>query len=478
MAELRRPSLRLAMGLAVGIVGLVEVQNLVQTLRSQARMRDRVVRGVREAAEAARPRLALALRPGDAASWQDAAQEALTSSLATEIEVFDPSGKRLLVYPSMAPVEHWPTASELDRLRSGDIVSFGPLAGEVWRVLTYVPLGRADHAVILRLSTPVPELAEEVWERRQLLIAHALALVVLVLAGGLVLLPAEKRSELQSAAALEAYETAMERLRDRGRQVSVEHEAERRRLEDRLQDRDALARAGELTAGIVHEVRNGLGTIVGYARLLERTASPPDALDAARRIREECETLEAVVRRFMEFARRETLDQAPFDLARMLTRVAARESQGRRGVDVTLELPDAAPVVGDEGLLERAFENLVRNACEAAGPGGKVHVGLAADGRDRIVTIADDGPGLSAEAREKLRPFHSTKAGGLGLGLPIAVKVIGLHGGSLEFVDAMPRGLQVRVRLPIGERSGSSRVGGGTIAPAVTDSSVQLRWHR
>ena len=68
---------------------------------------------------------------------------------------------------------------------------------------------------------------------------------------------------------LVAYEEAMERLRDHGEEQTERHAAERRQLEDVLRDKEALARAGELTSGIVHEVRNGLGTIVGYARLVE-----------------------------------------------------------------------------------------------------------------------------------------------------------------------------------------------------------------
>src|SRR4029450_6568862 len=100
--------------------------------------------------------------------------------------------------------------------------------------------------------------------------------------------------------ALHAYEQAMVRLRDQGEERSRAHAAERRRMEEQIQDKEAMARAGELTSGMVHEVRNGLGTILGYARLLER-GSGNEGEAIGRHIREECETLEAVVRRFMDF---------------------------------------------------------------------------------------------------------------------------------------------------------------------------------
>ena len=64
------------------------------------------------------------------------------------------------------------------------------------------------------------------------------------------------------------------------------------------------------------------------------------------------------------------------------------------------------------------------------------------------VTVSDDGPGLSAQARASLRPFLTTKPGGLGLGLPIVYKIVGLHQGEILIGDRSPRGLAVSVGLP------------------------------
>jgi two-component system sensor histidine kinase AtoS len=241
----------------------------------------------------------------------------------------------------------------------------------------------------------------------------------------------------------------MGRLRDQGEARSRAHEEERRRMEVKIEDKEAMARAGELTAGIVHEVRNGLGTISGYAQFLERNPGSPEATTAGTHIRQECETLEAVVRRFVEFVKRETLQLAPFDVVRTLTRVAARESRSHGGAEVGLDrLPTSMVLVGDEELLERALENLVRNARDAAGPHGAVSVGAAASGDKVLVTIADDGPGLSAERRLELRAFFTTKPGGLGLGLPIAYKIVHLHQGEMTFHQREARGLEVRILLP------------------------------
>jgi signal transduction histidine kinase len=107
-------------------------------------------------------------------------------------------------------------------------------------------------------------------------------------------------------------------------------------------------------------------------------------------------------------------------------------------------------IPGDEELLERAFENLVRNAREAAGPSGHVVVSVRPEADRLQVEIADDGPGLPRATRDALRPFFSTKSGGLGLGLAIALKLLRLHGGELAFQDNVPRGVRVVVTLPRG----------------------------
>ena len=458
MAEFRRPS-RLGFALAVVVLGLFEVQNLLEILLSQSRLRARAIRGVQEPLRASRPHVdeLLAARGVDVAL-----QAVLQSTPAAEVELFTPAGQRLAAQPQPAPVEHWLSAAEVATLRKGAIVTVGPVAGGGGRLLLYAGVRSGGQDAVLRVTSAVPDLVEDLRERRRLLIGHGVAMVLLVVLGVLAVFPGREQPAGSTPRAIGAYVEAIERLREHGEALSERHEA----LEEAMQDREAMARAGELTAGMVHEVRNGLGTILGYARIVEASGSPPAAVDAAARIREECETLETVVRRFMDFVKREKLNLAPVDLGRMLARVVARESRGRAGGEVTLEAGiDGAPLVGDEDLLERAFENLVRNAREAAGVKGHVWVRAAREGSGVVVTVADDGPGIPAATRQGLRPFFTTKAGGLGLGLPIALKIVRLHQGDLTLSDRSPRGLVVTVRLPA-SGPGDRDVTGSSAPPA------------
>jgi signal transduction histidine kinase len=439
--------------LALAIVGLFEVLTLLQGVRSVGRLRARVAADAEQRVEAARSLLEDALAAGGPASWNAAARAAVARGLATEVDVLEPRGKVLFSSTPAPAVEHVLRGEQRKRLAAGRPVSVVVQEGPAVRSLVYLPLRGAAGGVVLRLAAPAPDLEEELRERQQVVLGHLASLAALVLAGALVLLPRETEPSGPPAGALNAYEQAMERLRDHGEALTARHAAERRRMEDAMREREALVRAGELTAGIAHEVRNGLGTILGYARLLERAGLPEDHQAAARSIREECETLETVVRRFTDFVRLDALQLGETDLSALLSRVVAREVRGRDGVRASIVGLDAPLVVrADEGLLERALENVVRNAVEAAAAGGgHVVVSACRDAGGRVeVRIEDDGPGLAPDHPGEIRAFYTTRPGGLGLGLPLARKILLLHEGSLQLGNGPSGGAEVIVTLPAG----------------------------
>jgi signal transduction histidine kinase len=454
VSERRRAPVRPVVAVVLLVLGLVEIQGVVQTVRAQTRLRARVIVGLERPLLATWTEIASALHSGGPARWADALAFLRPRTAAAELEVLDfETGTSIVALPRAAPVSHRPPAERKQGLAAGEVMTFGPVAGSAPRMLTYAAFPSDAGLVLLRLASPAPELVEDLQERRGLLIAHASVLVLLTIAGGLILLPEPRRAATAGPSA--PYEEAMEQMRRQG-------EAQSHRHHEELRDLEAMARAGELTAGMVHEVRNGLGTILGYTRLLDQGSAGGVAHDAAVGIRDECETLETVVRRFVDFVRRETLQVEEFDAARMLQRVIAREQARRAGAPVTLAA-DAVPLAADEELLERAFENLVRNAREAAGEHGRVTVeAAAADARVRIA-ITDDGPGFPAGV-DLLRPFVSLRAGGLGLGLPTASKIIRLHGGTLRLSANRPSGARVDVDLPRRSQGGNVTEGDATEA--------------
>jgi len=225
-------------------------------------------------------------------------------------------------------------------------------------------------------------------------------------------------------------------------------------LEEQLRLKEALARLGELTAGLAHEFRNGLATIHGYGRLLDPAQLPEQARTCVEGIRAETTALGEVVTNFLRFARPQQLTLAPTDLLAVITR-AVDDVPGAASV-VVIE-GEFATINGDDVLLRQAFSNLIRNsleACEAAGIAPKVIVRSQVFGEDAVVTVEDNGPGFTIESLRKVfQPFATTKAMGTGLGLAVVQKVIVSHNGNVTAANRPDGGAQFRLRLPIPKAS-------------------------
>ena len=221
-------------------------------------------------------------------------------------------------------------------------------------------------------------------------------------------------------------------------------------LEEQLRLKEALARLGELTAGLAHEFRNGLATIHGYGRLLDPQSLPDQARTCVEGIRAETIALGQVVTNFLKFARPDQLTLAPVDLRAVIIR-AVEDLPGASGA-TTIE--GTFPIVeGDDVLLRQAFSNLFRNsleACESARVLPRITVNGQVSGGDLTVVVEDNGPGLEPEALAKaFQPFVTTKATGTGLGLAIVQKVVVSHNGNIRAANRAGGGAQFRIRLPL-----------------------------
>ncbi len=210
-----------------------------------------------------------------------------------------------------------------------------------------------------------------------------------------------------------------------------------RRQAEREQLAQSLAQLGELAAGLAHELRNGMATLRGYLTLIERAPEGGTAADYLVEMRREADHLMDVLEDFLSFARPERLRLEAVDLPALLRRAVADPALGEAAVRVG-ELPAALPPLsGDPQLLQRALRNLLHNAARAHAEGGgegplEVAVREVSGGVE--VAISDRGPGLppGLAAEELFRPFVSGSSQGVGLGLPLAHRIVALHGGSLR----------------------------------------------
>jgi signal transduction histidine kinase len=441
---------------ALLVVGALGLHATAIGLRAHARLRARTLSSLRETAGRMAPRLGAMVAAGDGETARQVVHTIAATGQAASAEAFAFDGTRLAAEPPATAFRHWLTPREVGRLRAGEVVTATQLAVAPPRVLAYIAVPGPNPLMIVRLSADAADLVADLRDRQEAFITQAIGLLLVLATAALVAPPRGEPAASAAPGGLMAYEEAMGRLRARDDELLRQHQVERRRMEGELRDQEPFVRAGELTVGIVHEIRNGLGTIVGYARLVQ--ASGAGVAEHAKAIVEECDTLATVVRRFMEFAKDDALHPAPFDLGRMLSRVAAREGLGRGGTPIALPRTEAGPIEADEDMLERAFENLVRNALDAAGPSGHVSIDAERSADTIVVTVADDGPGMPPEVRASLRPFFTTKSGGLGLGLPLAYKIVRLHDGELLLSERVPHGLAVKVRLPLARSTAGASV--------------------
>ena len=226
-------------------------------------------------------------------------------------------------------------------------------------------------------------------------------------------------------------------------------------LEEQLRLKEALARVGELTAGLAHEFRNGLATIHGYSHLLAPDALPPAHRPYVEGIRQETEMLGKVVTNFLSFARPEKTTFAPValgPLARRASEDLLRELPADTTLDVTGEF---AEIEGDDVLLRQMFGNLVRNAAEACEAAG-VRPAVVIDGRvNRAggtcrITIADNGPGIPMADRSRIfQPFFTTRSRGTGLGLSVVQKIVVTHNGRVVAGVSAAGGASIELTFPL-----------------------------
>lgn len=232
-----------------------------------------------------------------------------------------------------------------------------------------------------------------------------------------------------------------------------------------------LAMLGEMAAGIAHEVRNPLGSIALYARMLrDDLADRPEQREIAQRIDKAVTGLNRIVTDVLVFARETHVNRAACDAHELLLASveAAREPTPqweRAKIEVTPPPAGLAAVHGDAGMLRQALVNLVRNAVEAC---AETHcpaiVELSAhlatsrqpNGTTRpmlALRVRDHGPGFAPDALPRVfTPFFTTRATGTGLGLSIVHRIADAHGGLVHAHNAppdQPRGAIVDILLPL-----------------------------
>jgi PAS domain S-box-containing protein len=233
---------------------------------------------------------------------------------------------------------------------------------------------------------------------------------------------------------------------------------ERRALQRRAADAEALNAMAPLALGLAHEIRNPLNAAVLELHLLGRGIERlPDSLvrDPMKRrvsiVQAEIKRLERLLTDFLELARPRAPQREPVDLARVIGDVFELEAEAiaAHRVSVTRELASDCFALGDVEKLKQVVLNLVVNSLDAMPDTGALTAHVGGDAAEVWLAVGDTGPGIDETIlAEIFDPFFTTKAAGTGLGLAIVRKIVAQHQGRVAVDTKRGRGTTVTVVLP------------------------------
>jgi len=222
--------------------------------------------------------------------------------------------------------------------------------------------------------------------------------------------------------------------------------------------RARLAKLGTLFAGFAHEVRNPLSTIALNLGLIkedfEDAKTPRDRRTHKRLsvVESEVKRLETILDEFLRYVRTPTLNLRWTDLNGFLQNVVDFCTPEIQEKGISLRFypgPDVGKLDFDVNLLRAALLNLLKNAREACSTGDQIMVATQRQGALVLVQVTDTGPGMDDEQqRQAFKPYFSTKKNGTGLGLPITLRIVEEHGGTIDLRAERGRGTQFTIRLP------------------------------
>ncbi|RKZ24214.1 hypothetical protein DRQ16_00385 [bacterium] len=217
---------------------------------------------------------------------------------------------------------------------------------------------------------------------------------------------------------------------------------------------ERLAALGEATAMIAHELRNPLVIIGGYTDYIMKKLEPGEKLqEKLKVIKRTVRRLELALMNLSGYLKDVSPGYRSLPLSSVIqdTLLILGPEMEKMEIEVEKEIPEGLTVWGDPELLRHVFLNLLKNAVEACGRGGRIRIWCEERENEFVVSVDDSGPGVKREDVEEIfKPFFSRKSSGLGLGLSIVKKIVDAHGGRIEVKESPLGGASFQVYLPKG----------------------------
>lgn len=242
------------------------------------------------------------------------------------------------------------------------------------------------------------------------------------------------------------------------KQAKLELERSNQQLQMQAQK---LAVAGQIAAGIAHEVRNPLTSVNGFLQLMK--TQYPERTDYFDIIFSEIKRIDFVLSELLVLAKPQAVHFQEVQLHELLEQVVTLLKTNAVLSNIDLKQPfkkqDAGAILADANQMKQLFINLIKNAIEAMPEGGSIYISTEKVLNEWKITIQDEGKGMSEEDIQKIYdPFFSTKKEGTGLGLTICATILKDHHGRMDVSSELGKGAAFQIYLPVCQKSRQQQV--------------------
>ncbi|WP_025026978.1 ATP-binding protein [Caldalkalibacillus mannanilyticus] len=226
-----------------------------------------------------------------------------------------------------------------------------------------------------------------------------------------------------------------------------------KQAEEYMVKSEKLSIAGQLAAGIAHEIRNPLTSLKGFLQLMNRSGESKE--EYFQIMRDELDRIELILSELLMLAKPQaTLFQEKDIRTILLQVVTLLESQAllNNVLIQTLFADTPLPCYCDEHQIKQVFINMMKNGIESMTNGGLFLIETVKEKEFMMIRFIDHGKGISADLIQKIgEPFYTTKERGTGLGLMVSYKIIESHGGSIRIQSEVGKGTTFEVLLPLSQ---------------------------
>jgi len=229
-----------------------------------------------------------------------------------------------------------------------------------------------------------------------------------------------------------------------------------RKLEEVAESRRRLSELGALAASMAHEIRNPLNAIGITIQRMKSEIKPASNEDDYNKfidgLRQEINRLNSIIEKFLVVARSHSPKSSEFEINELIESAVDLFKAQTETLNINLSRKPSSEIkiLGDRDGLTQVVINLIKNSIEAVGRDGIIDIAISNENNKIKISITDDGPGIE-DVGSALKPFHTTKQDGTGLGLSTAAKIMADHGGELVIESEPGKGCRIDMILPTGK---------------------------